>query len=547
MTGVAAGIKLVPLIFVPYLLVTRKWREAAGCVGGFLATVVIGFVVLPRDSSKWWLHGMVFSDGNRTGFTGWAGNQSLRAIITRLTGSITAGTDPWIVASVLAVILGITAAYLLERAGYHVVALLTTALTGLLVSPISWDHHWVWIALGRRGRRPLRDRRWHRQRREGRRPLALLAVAGMIFVYAAWPDALFKHARNLGKFSLGLLWPQKNTSPVLFARHGDQPAVRRVPLARLPAALGQRLHPRRHGAAAVPAGHRASASATQAPASAVPSPPTRCPPSRPRRQPGVASPTIESMARTNDDVAALLREYAELLAITGGDPFRARNYEKAAKAVGGYPADIGAVPEAGADQDPRRRQVDRRQDHRVPADRHHRGRRGTAGKIPPGVQQITKVPGIGPKRAMQLNRELGIASVADLDAAVSAGRLRNVAGFGAKSEERILRSLGVITRDQPLRDALAALPSDATVEQIETVLAANIPEITATSAERPRSRPASGNHAARSDERPSRRPAHAHQPDRRGRDPGGDDRGGRSGVRSTTRSPTTRRTCSCSG
>ena len=35
-TGIAAGIKLTPLIFVPYLLVTRKWREAAGCVGGFL-------------------------------------------------------------------------------------------------------------------------------------------------------------------------------------------------------------------------------------------------------------------------------------------------------------------------------------------------------------------------------------------------------------------------------------------------------------------------------------------------------------------------------
>ena len=72
-TGIAAGIKLTPLIFVPYLLVTRKWREAAGCVGGFLATVAVGFIVLPHDSSKWWLHGMVISDGNRTGFAGWAG------------------------------------------------------------------------------------------------------------------------------------------------------------------------------------------------------------------------------------------------------------------------------------------------------------------------------------------------------------------------------------------------------------------------------------------------------------------------------------------
>src|ERR1700756_59482 len=52
------------------------------------------------------------------------------------------------------------------------------------------------------------------------------------------------------------------------------------------------------------------------------------------------------MASMNEAVAALLREYAELLAITGGDPFRARNYEKAAKAVAGYPEDIGRMPAA---------------------------------------------------------------------------------------------------------------------------------------------------------------------------------------------------------
>ena len=51
------------------------------------------------------------------------------------------------------------------------------------------------------------------------------------------------------------------------------------------------------------------------------------------------------MASINKEVAALLREYAELLGLTGGDPFRARNYEKAAKSVGGYPDNIGAIPD----------------------------------------------------------------------------------------------------------------------------------------------------------------------------------------------------------
>jgi alpha-1,2-mannosyltransferase len=222
-TGIAAGIKLTPLIFVPYLLVTRKWREAAGCVGGFLATVVIGFAVLPHDSSKWWLHGMVLSDGSRAGNIAWAGNQSMRGLVSRLTGSIPAGQTPWIIASVLAVIIGITAAYLLDRAGYHVPAILTTALTGLLVSPISWDHHWVWIALAVVTAAHYAIAAWRSGAKSAARWL-WLAIAAMIFTYAAWPDALFTHARNLGKFSLGLLWLQPNTSPVTFLHHGDRPS-----------------------------------------------------------------------------------------------------------------------------------------------------------------------------------------------------------------------------------------------------------------------------------------------------------------------------------
>ena len=65
LTGVAAGIKLVPLVFVPYLLITRRFREAVATVAGFVVTVAVGFAVLPHDSSQWWLHGMFLADGNR--------------------------------------------------------------------------------------------------------------------------------------------------------------------------------------------------------------------------------------------------------------------------------------------------------------------------------------------------------------------------------------------------------------------------------------------------------------------------------------------------
>ena len=227
LTGVAAGIKLVPLVFVPYLLITRRFREAAATVAGFAVTVAAGFAVLPHDSSQWWLHGMFLADGNRAGFMGWAGNQSLRAVITRFAGSVAAGQDPWIAAAVVALALGLTAAYLLERAGYPVPALLATALAGLLASPISWDHHWVWIApaVAVTGHYALAARRPQQPggaRRTARWLWAL--AAGMIFFFAAWPDALWESARNLGNFSLGFLWAQPNTNPIKFAEHGDQPS-----------------------------------------------------------------------------------------------------------------------------------------------------------------------------------------------------------------------------------------------------------------------------------------------------------------------------------
>lgn len=225
-TGVAAGIKLVPLIFVPYLLITKKFREAAMTVAGFLATVLVGFVILPSDSAKWWLHGMFLANGNRTGFMGWAGNQSLRAITTRLTGSVAAGQGPWIAAAAVAFALGMTAAALLERKGYHLPAILATALTGLLVSPVSWDHHWVWVAPGVAvaGHYAIRCRRTARSSAQRWQARGLAALAGgLIVVFAAWPDALWESQRNLGRFSLGLLWAQPNTTPILFARYGDLP------------------------------------------------------------------------------------------------------------------------------------------------------------------------------------------------------------------------------------------------------------------------------------------------------------------------------------
>ena len=250
-TGVAAGVKLVPLIFVPYLLLTRRFREAAATLAGFAVTVAVGFAVLPHDSSRWWLHGMFLADGNRAGFMGWAGNQSLRAIVTRFAGSVAAGQAPWIAAACVALVLGLTAAVLLDRAGYPLPALLATALTGLLVSPISWDHHWVWIApaVAVTGHYALAAAR---ARRAAHRGLAVrprrLPARGVRRVARRAVGERAQPRQLLPRPAVGAAQHQPGQ-----VRHPRRPAqLRGVPLARLPAAVGQRLHPGR-GAAVVPA------------------------------------------------------------------------------------------------------------------------------------------------------------------------------------------------------------------------------------------------------------------------------------------------------
>ena len=61
--GIAAGINLTPLIFIPYLLLTRRFRQAIVALGTFALTFLLGFAVLPADSRKYWLTGLFARGG----------------------------------------------------------------------------------------------------------------------------------------------------------------------------------------------------------------------------------------------------------------------------------------------------------------------------------------------------------------------------------------------------------------------------------------------------------------------------------------------------
>jgi DNA polymerase (family X) len=150
------------------------------------------------------------------------------------------------------------------------------------------------------------------------------------------------------------------------------------------------------------------------------------------------------MPRPNDEIAALLGEYAELISITGGDAFRARVYSRAARAIRGYSADVSQLSPGELRQIPGvgKSIADKVAEYLSTGS--IRVVEELRAGIPAGVREMTAIPALGPSRALQLHAELGIGSVDELTEAIRAGRLRDVKGFGAKSEERILRGIELL-------------------------------------------------------------------------------------------------------
>lgn len=172
------------------------------------------------------------------------------------------------------------------------------------------------------------------------------------------------------------------------------------------------------------------------------------------------------MARSNDEVAALLQEYADLISITGGDAFRARVYEKAARAVGGHHADVATLGLKGLQEIPNvgksiaqkvREYVD---SGTVLAVEELRAR------IPDGVRRLTAIPTLGPKKALAVYEELGVSSVEELADAIHQERLRDLKGFGPRTEENILHGIEL------LRASGGRVRIDVATEVAESIVAA---------------------------------------------------------------------------
>jgi alpha-1,2-mannosyltransferase len=144
--GLATAIKITPGLFVVYLLLTGRIRAAAVSVAAFLGAALIGVVALPSASWGFWTK--YLWDSRRVGDQRLVDNQSLRGVAARLLHA----DHPGFIAVLAAALVGLLGLAVAVAAGRSATVMrradawgaVATALTALLISPISWTHHFVW-------------------------------------------------------------------------------------------------------------------------------------------------------------------------------------------------------------------------------------------------------------------------------------------------------------------------------------------------------------------------------------------------------------------
>ncbi|WP_437114708.1 glycosyltransferase 87 family protein [Streptomyces longispororuber] len=136
--GVAAGIKLTPALFIAYLVLARRPREAATATAALAGTVLVGALALPAASVDFFTRRLYETE--RVGKAWIVDNQSLQGLAARVLHTLDPG-PAWLLPAAAVAAAGL---WLAARAATPARAVLLAAGTALLVSPISWSHHWVW-------------------------------------------------------------------------------------------------------------------------------------------------------------------------------------------------------------------------------------------------------------------------------------------------------------------------------------------------------------------------------------------------------------------
>jgi alpha-1,2-mannosyltransferase len=142
--GIAAAVKLTPGVFLLFFLLRRDRRSAARAGLSFAACTSVAFALAPHDSLRYWTQ--IAYQPARIGGIAYAANQSILGTLARFGLANPARAWLWLVLCLLAAALAVTGMRGALQTGHMTHALLLNAAAGLLISPISWSHHWVWAA-----------------------------------------------------------------------------------------------------------------------------------------------------------------------------------------------------------------------------------------------------------------------------------------------------------------------------------------------------------------------------------------------------------------
>ncbi len=143
LVGLAAGVKLTPAASGLYFLGARRWAAVAFSAVVFFGTVGVSWLIIGDETRYYFTE--LLGDASRVGPIGTSFNQSWRGGISRILGH-DAGYGPLVLAGIaVTAVLAVLAWRAIGGASDRLGAIVVVQLFGLLLSPISWTHHWVWL------------------------------------------------------------------------------------------------------------------------------------------------------------------------------------------------------------------------------------------------------------------------------------------------------------------------------------------------------------------------------------------------------------------
>lgn len=143
--GFAAAIKLTPLVFIIALITMRDLKSVTRAALSFLFLTALPWLFWPALSRVYWLHDVI--SPARVGGITYDGNQSWYAVLHRPPFSADGSPIAWLLLTLLTLAAATVTAWHCMKVGQKTFGIISIALAGLLVSPISWTHHWVWVLL----------------------------------------------------------------------------------------------------------------------------------------------------------------------------------------------------------------------------------------------------------------------------------------------------------------------------------------------------------------------------------------------------------------